>query len=429
MRAGFKHERVRPNPWYMSAIAVRPEEERPWDDEHVLVARQPVVDGRTRVKGYRVVYRLLADDKPSMPAGADALRLFNEVFSVMALETLVGDSVAHVAVPGELLLMVGVPAFCRDRVSLRVAYEDAVGDDLSPALDRAFRRGANLELTGLSDEFDVKLLDQFGVVEIDLARWSTERVAKVMPEIVARRGIAMATNVRDYAQRDQARELGFEWFAGPFLTRPALVEGRKVPSQALAALVNVARLQSETITLEELIKVIQRDPELSERLLRHINSAHFGFATTVKSVRHATVLLGSREVARWAMLHATLACAPRVAPALMTIALTRAGMCERLAMTRTGVTTDAAFTSGMLSMADALVGVSLESIVAELTLAAEVKEALLWHGGPAGEILEAVIAYESGDFSAPALAPMVGHCGVAYRQALMWAQGAMSSIR
>ena len=413
----------------MSAIAARGEEERPWDDERVLVTRQPVVDGRTRVKGYRIVYSLLVGERPSMPAGAEALRLFNEVFSVLALETLVGDSVAHVTVPRELLMMAGVPAFSRDRVSLRVAYEDAVAEDLSPALDRAFRRGASLEIAGLPDEFEFKLLDQFGVVEIDLARWSMQHVAQMMPEIVSRRGIAMATNVRDYAQRDEAREMGFEWFSGPFLTTPALVEGRKVPSQALAALVNVARLQSETITLEELIKVIQRDPELSERLLRHINSAHFGFATTVKSVRHATVLLGSREVARWAMLHATLACAPRVAPALMTIALTRAGMCERLAMTRPGLTADVAFTTGMLSAADALIGVSLESIVADLTLAPEVTTALLTHSGPAGEVLEAVIAYESGDFSSPALAPMVGHCGVAYRQALTWAQGAMSSIR
>ncbi len=397
----------------------------------MLVTRQPVVDARMRVKGYRIVYGLLEGTVPGTPAGAEALSLFNEVFSVTGLEALVGDSVAHVEIARELLLMAGAPAFCRDRVALRVKYEDVVSPELAPALDDLrFRRSANLELREFPDfDFDFELLNEFGVVEIDMSRWSSDDVAAVMPEILARRAVAMATNVCDHVQREEARELGFRWFSGPFLTTAAVVEGRKVPAQALAALVNVARLQSETITLEELMKVIERDAALSERLLRHINSAHFGFATAVRSVRHATVLLGSREVARWAMLHATVGCAPRVAPAQLTIALTRAGMCERLAMTRAGASPDVLFTAGMLSMADVLVGVPLESIVEGLTILPEVEEALLSRRGPAGEILEAVIAYERGDFGSPALASILQHCGVAYRQALSWAQGAMSSVR
>lgn len=406
------------------------EELVPWEDERILVTRQPVVDARARVKGYRVVYGLLEDHVPCMPSGADGLRLFNEVFSVMSLETLVGDSVAHVLIPPELLLMVGAPSICRERVVLRVKYEDAISAELAPSLDRSFRRRATLALDRVpGPDFDFSLLDQFGVVEIDLSHWSDAQIADVMPEIVARRSVALATNVRDHRKREEARELGFEWFAGPYLTRAAVVEGRKVPSRALTALVNIARLQSETITLEQLIKVIEGDPELGERLLKHINSAHFGFATKVKSVRHATVLLGSREVARWAMLHATLSCAPRTAPAQMVIALTRAGMCERLAATRPGVAPDELFTAGMLSMAHALVGVTLESIVNALALSDEVQEALLWRTGPVGEILDAVVAFERGEFDSPLLSSIIEHCGVAYRQALSWAQGAMSSVR
>ncbi|MGO9900000.1 MAG: EAL and HDOD domain-containing protein [Solirubrobacteraceae bacterium] len=406
------------------------EEQAPWEEGRLLVTRQPVVDARTRVKGYRIIYGMLEGKVPCMPSGADALRLFNEVFSVMSLETLIGGSVAYVPIARELLLMVGIPSILRDRVVLRVKYEDAISAEFAPSLDRGFRRGAALELDRVpGPEFDFRLLDQFGVVEIDLSRWSEVQIAEVMPEIVSRRGVALATNVRDHRQRDEARELGFEWFSGPYLTRGVVVEGRKVPSRALTALVDVARLQSETITLDQLIRVIECDRELSERLLQHINSAHFGFATKVRTVRHATVLLGSREVARWAMLHATLACAPRTAPAQMAIALTRAGMCERLAAVRPGVAPDELFTAGMLSMAHVLAGVSLDSIVRGLTLSGLVEEALLDRTGPVGEILDAVIAYERGDFDSPCLSPIIQHCGVAYRQALSWAQGAMASLK
>lgn len=62
-------------------MAADRQEQVPWDDEWVLVTRQPVVDALTRVKGYRIVYGMLEDGSPSMPTGPDALRLFNEVFA------------------------------------------------------------------------------------------------------------------------------------------------------------------------------------------------------------------------------------------------------------------------------------------------------------------------------------------------------------
>ncbi len=413
----------------MSALAAI-EERLPLDDERILVARQPVVDARMRVKAYRIAYGLLEDGIPCTPSGADAVKLFNEVFNVTNLEMLVGDSVAHVHVSRDLLTMVDTSEFWRERVTLGVRYGDVISETLGPSLDRAFRRRSALDLDTLpGPDFNAKLLDQFGIVEIDFARWPTDRIAKAMREISGRRCIAHATNVQTIGHRERAKDLGFGLLSGSFLTKAAIVEDRTVPVQALNGLVNVARLQSDTITLEELIKVVQRDPELSARLLKHINSAHFGFAAPIRSVRNAAVLLGCREVARWAMLHAALGAAPKMPAAQLMITMTRAGMCERLAEVIPGVTTDALFTAGVLSMADVLVGVRLSSIMSELAAEPDVKQAVLTQSGPVGQVLAGVIAYERGEFDAPALAPIIHHCGVAYRQALSWAQRAVTSIR
>jgi len=42
------------------------------------------------------------------------------------------------------------------------------------------------------------------------------------------------------------------------------------------------------------------------RLLRYLNSAAFGFANEIQSVRHALAILGEREIRGWIRLVATL---------------------------------------------------------------------------------------------------------------------------
>ena len=78
-------------------------------------------------------------------------------------------------------------------------------------------------------------------------------------------------------------------------------------------------------------------------------------------------------------------------------------MCELLGSDRQDVASDQLFTVGLLSVADALLEVPLETIVEELPLADEVGAALLRRDGPAGTILDAVVSYEQGEFDAASL--------------------------
>ena len=124
---------------------------------------------------------------------------------------------------------------------------------------------------------------------------------------------------------------------------------------------------------------------------------------------------------RWALL-ISLAGGPSTPRELSVLALTRARMCEILGTGRSDIGGDQLFTTGLLSVADALLGLPLEQVVEELPLADEVTQALLWRAGPAGAILDAAVAYERGSFAADSLQGHRRDAGDAYRQALRWAQ-------
>jgi EAL and modified HD-GYP domain-containing signal transduction protein len=86
---------------------------------------------------------------------------------------------------------------------------------------------------------------------------------------------------------------------------------------------------------------------------------------------------------------------------------------------------DELFTVGLISTCDAVFRMPMDQVVKELPLADEVKDALLHRTGPAGEILQSVIAYEQGEFLAPTLRASLLANSAAYREALDWARRAI----
>ena len=400
---------------------VEPSDEAP----DLFISRQPVVDGQMRVTGYRVGY---ATADGSEHGERTAARLLGDVLSGVGLDGLVGESLAHLPLSRELLLALGVPPVRPDRVLLRIGHETAGDPEVAGVLDALTGRGYALSLHDLaSPDFDAVLLDMFGTVEIELRASSPEDAARAVSRIRDARATALASGLVDYNEFEQAKGLGFELFSGPFYASRHKAAVRKIPVGEMGTLVALAAMQGGSATIEELEQVIDRDVGLSVKLLRYINSASIGLRGSISSIRQAVMMLGSRGVSRWALLVA-LTGGPNAPRELSVMGLTRARMCELLGADVRDVAADQLFTVGLLSVADALLQVPLETIVEELPLADEVSAALLQRDGPAGAILEAVVSYEQGDFDVATLRSRAPGIASSYRDALGWAVETASSL-
>ena len=391
----------------------------------LFISRQPVVDGQMRVTGYRVAY---ATSDGSEHGEGTAARLLGDVLSGVGLDDLVGESLAHLPLSRELLLALGVPPVRPDRVLLRIAHDTARHSEVAGVLDALTGRGYALSLHDLpGPDFDAALLDMFGTVEIELRAWSPEDAARAVSRIRGERAMPLAAGLHDYNEFEQAKQLGFDLFSGPFYASRHKAAVRKIPIGEMGTLVALAALQGGSATIEDLEAVIDRDVGLSVKLLRYINSAYIGLRGSIGSIRQAVMMLGSRGVSRWALLVA-LTGGPNAPRELSVMGLTRARMCELLGADLREVAGDQLFTVGLLSVADALLEVPLETIVEELPLADEVSAALLKRDGPAGAILKAVVSYEQGDFDVATLRSHAPGIASSYRDALGWAVETVSSL-
>ena len=397
------------------------------DAPPVLVSRQPVLDARDRVAGYRISYSLLNEGVPVTPTPVETTEIVDEVLAVIDDDERAAGNMAHLPLTREMLERKEIPPVHPTDVLLRVRYEDAIAPALLPVVVDAHSRGYKLELDELPGRaFNLDLLRLFHAVAIDLDKWTLDDAAAVLPHFRYRSTLAVATGVGTHEQREAARQSGFDWFTGPFFCTPNMLGGERMSVGDLRTVVELCRLQSGDARLEDLIAIIEQDLGLGVRLLKYMNSAYFGFAGRVRSINQAATMLGTRGLSRWALMAAAWGDSTPVSRELSLTGLTRARACELVGAERApSLDGDELFTLGLLSTADAVFRMPMQQVVTELPLEESVVAALLDRTGPAGEILKSVIAYEQGDFLAPGLSSLLLENSTAYRESLAWARRAV----
>jgi EAL and modified HD-GYP domain-containing signal transduction protein len=151
--------------------------------------------------------------------------------------------------------------------------------------------------------------------------------------------------------------------------------------------------------IQELASKIKHEASLTFRLLRYLNSAAFGLRSEIHSVPHALSLLGERELRKWIAVVSVGVLADGKPDELMVVPLVRGRFCELLAPLAgmPGHANDL-FLMGLLSVMDAILDQPLESILAELPVRGEIKDALQARTGLYWQLLELAIAHERADW-------------------------------
>jgi EAL and modified HD-GYP domain-containing signal transduction protein len=236
----------------------------------------------------------------------------------------------------------------------------------------------------------------------------------------------VATGVATPEELERCTALGFTVFQGEFFGRPDPMRQRRFGTGGIASVAALAAVARPDASFEDLEHAIGNDVGLSLKLLRYVNSAFFALPRTVETVREALTLLGTATVRRWATVMALVAAADDAPEELVELALQRARMCEVLGGNRAVDASDAHFTVGLFSVADALLGSSMEDVLETLPFSDEIRAALLRREGPKGELLKTVVAYEQGEF--PSVADAEVSPAQAYGDAVAWAGEAISSV-
>jgi EAL and modified HD-GYP domain-containing signal transduction protein len=193
------------------------------------------------------------------------------------------------------------------------------------------------------------------------------------------------------------RSMGFSYFQGYFFERPVIVSVSEVPPSQINYVRMLQVVHQPAIDFAALEGLIKQEASLCYRLLRYLNSAVFGFAREIRSVRHALSMLGEDEIRHWISLAATVGAGQKGPAELLQTALVRAHFCE-LVSRRLPRGQSEYFLLGLLSLIDAILGTPMGTILEGLPVDREIKAVLL--GKPSGlqPLYELMLAQEMADW-------------------------------
>lgn len=389
----------------------------------VALARQPILDRRESVVGYELRYQpvtwpgQLADPETSIA------RTMVAGLADIGLRQLVADRLAHVKVTRQFLLYVGQLPLPPQHVVLELVGPHIADPPLVRVLCALVEEGIQIALVGfVPSSGGEALLDLAAAVKLEAG--ALLRAGPAASDLLtaprAHGARLIADRVETREEYEVARELGFDAFQGDFFASPASIRGSAPPTHRLGALISLTRGASGW-SFEDLERHISEDAGLSYRFLRLANSAFFGARSPVGSIREGLTRLGAVAVRRWIMLLALSGIADRPQHLLNT-ALQRARLCELLAREYTSTIPDQAFTAGLFSILDVLLGRPMDELLSDLPLEQRLVTAITEHRGPEGRLLAAVLAYERGDFQACTQQGIrLLTIANAYRDALHWA--------
>ncbi len=385
------------------------------------LVRQSIHDRNKRVWGYALLHRA-NDTRPTdtrsviLTAGLDVglarVSGHHRVLVGFDADTLL-SGVPTTLPPSQLVLEVSA-AVVSTPVALRALHDLA-------------RRGYAIALDWTADAVEHPgLVALASMVRLDAEDLSPEALTAHAARLRAAGKKLIARNVVDAATYERCHRLGFELFQGPFLRRVETVAGRHVAPERAAAMSLLSKIQDPATTFADLCALIHRDPVLSYQLVRFVGSAAFARPVRVDSVQRALILLGLMPVRQWAALLLLARAAAHDEHALV-LAMTRAKMAEALAA-RLSKNPTAAFTVGLFSALEHLLGEPLADLLAELPLEADVSRALLGGGGYLGDILQTILLYEDGIASGHELGVSAVQVVDAYLAGIEWAENARSEL-
>lgn len=401
--------------------------------DQLFLGRQAILDREQRLFAYELLFRNGTRNAADVTDGVQATAtVIANAFTELGVEAALGDCRGFINVDEAFLFSDMLELLPKQSVVLEIL-------ETVPPTEAVIERCKALKALGFTLALDdviqlepafAELLALVEIVKVDIQPLSRVQLMQLTMKLKPMGKQLLAEKVDSREQMEQCLKLGFSLFQGYYFAKPTIIAGKKLDHSQLSLMKLMGLLLSDADTAE-VEAALKPEPGLTINLLRMTNSVGAGASETITSLRHAITVLGRRQLQRWLQLlvFASGSQAGSTNPLLM-MAATRGRLMELLAgelQPGDAGFSDHAFMAGIMSLMPALVGQSIEAIVAPLSLSAPVRDALCEQTGTLGQLLHIAEASEGGDLSTlgdllaalPGLSPKA--LNRAQTQALQWA--------
>ncbi len=387
-----------------------------------FLARQPILDRSQGLIAYELLFRSAASGPANVTDDLLATASVMANAFELGMNNVVGNALAFVNIDAAVLMSDFVKFLPSDRVILEILETVQV----TPAVIERIRQLAQAGFRFALDDVIATSADVMAalpvvtIIKIDIRDMTSADLRRLSTHFKSAGKKLLAEKVETLAEFEQCMALGFDYFQGYYFAKPVVLTGKKLspPQLAIMNLMELIRKDADGNAIE---KTIKQDASLGLNLLRLVNTPGAGVLHRIDSLSQAVMVLGRLQLQRWLqiLLYAEPRKAVRSVPPLLILATTRGKLLELIASRlhpENRAMADKAFTVGIMSLMDALFGQPMENILEQISVADEVRQALLERSGTFGEILKLVEALERIEQSSPSLLPALDQLGLSLEE-------------
>ncbi len=393
-----------------------------------IIGRQQICTDEKDIFAYEILFR---GNQYDLSAPEQAAYATNQVITDAVLEIglnqIVGPHKAFINFTEQNLLENTPLNLPQDRIVIEVLESVQPSELVFDRIRELSRAGFTIALDDfVFDEAWLPVLRYVHIIKLDVHTYGLAHAYFLINELKNYNLLFLAEKVQSDDEFALLKSWGCKLFQGFLFSKPHVLEGRRQEISQASLLRLLAAVNQADVSTDELGQIIIRDLNLSYKLLYYINSAFFDFPCEISSIPQAIRLLGVHELKRWINIVMLSASSQKPRLALQT-ALIRARMCELMAI-ELEKDSDCYFLIGMLSFAEYLLGMSMLEAVERLPLSAEIREAVLYKHGAAGEVLAYAANYQPWRQPAP-------FCGIAaerlsslYLESILWTGAILNNL-
>ncbi len=369
--------------------------------ESAFIGRQPILDRQNQIIGYELFYR---SSGAATTAGVTddlsaSLQVLANLLMDMGTNWVLGDKLAFINVTASALNSEFLELMPPQRIVLELARETPASGETQSRLEELEGRGFNFCL----DNFDfnaptVRLLPFASYVKLDQSGLSADEFQQTLAKVDPRAKNVIASRVETKDAFQTAARLGAKYFQGYYFARPVTL-GTKVVNPSVVTIMDLLRLLRESAEVRKLEDLMKRDPTLSFKLLRYINSPAVGLRNEISSFRQALTMLGYEKLYKWLTLVLVTAGTSSAANALAKTALTRGLMAEEFAeVAFTRECADELFMVGTFSLLDVMLETPKQELFEKVALPPAVRQAIVSREGAYAPVLDLIELCEQQEF-------------------------------
>lgn len=369
-----------------------------------LIARQSIVDKNQKIFGYEIFSRNNNGSTEENTIENDSKQLFN-ILSTFGMDTLLDGNQGFLNCilednPLEYFNLISPKNVVLEIQKLKTETDENIKKILEKIeiLKLKGYKIATSEIV-LSKKYE-SWLEHIDYIKIDSLKYNESLMAAIITKGKNLKKTIIVEKIETMEKFNFYSKLNVDYFQGYFFCKPITLSAKISNPSALTIikLINLTMQQAEIKEIEEHLKT---DPTLSFKLLKYMNSYGVSGGVKIDSFNKAIMILGYKNLLKWLSILFTTTNKNQNADLLTKTALIRAKFMENLidkSESSNQLTKDNAFIVGLFSLMDAMLNVSIESILESVTVPDEVKDAVLNKKGILNDVLNMAKALEINDW-------------------------------